>query len=63
MSEPLAKQKDANNKNGVVGNTGSTTPIAPSTIDTIPIISHKSLIGDLMIFFINVSMSFLIVLL
>ena len=28
-SDPLAKKNAANNKKGVVGNTGRTTPIAP----------------------------------
>ena len=30
LSEPLAKQKDARSKNGVVCKTGRTTPIAPN---------------------------------
>lgn len=28
--DPLAKKKDANNRNGVVGNTGRNTPRKPS---------------------------------
>ena len=38
--EPFAKQYAANNKNGVVGNTGKIMPIAPSPVAKIPIIRY-----------------------
>ena len=36
LSDPLAKQNDANNKNGVVGRIGSITPSAPKENATKP---------------------------
>ena len=36
LSDPLAKQNDANNRNGVVGRIGKITPIAPKANATKP---------------------------
>lgn len=41
-----AKQKHANNKNGVVGNRGSTTPNAPKTIASQPTIKYTQRTGS-----------------
>ena len=41
FSEPLARQNDANNRKGVVGSTGKTTPTAPIPIAANPRIIHR----------------------
>ena len=42
-TELRAKQAAANNKNGVVGNTGKTIPITPSTTLRQPMVTKKPL--------------------
>ena len=49
----FAKQKEASKRNGVVGNTGRITPIAPSAIEINAAASQRILIGFFIIFFIN----------
>ena len=51
LFEPLAKQYDAKSKNGVVGSTGSTTPIEPKANDIIPAVRYRYFF----ILFINIT--------